>query len=389
MPAVARAATSEDDSKLEMERMTWIADSSNKGTLAKEWMRLVDFVRTGPTELVRLQAANILVRRSTARPVPATTVRQKIWDNMAGVGTLQTDKVKRALGRIVRDRRADERAKHYARTALEEIARLIKIKEVFDRKGAGTSWKLLVTYLRTGPTETVQMAAADALATFKREAVKDALVGVAVDTKVHNMARGKAMRALKGHAELMSDEDVESIMRADEKGWNVANDLLQSVAGRSDLSVEQVKKILARYTLRSFRVPIIIFVETQLTHHKHEKFNREVRPSLEAFLFSAGRKVGGDPPNLRPLIARALDRAKLPGAVELYVECLREDVARQKAGKSFDPLAYIKTLRRLTGQSMGYDCKLKADDPANLEACQGWFAWWEANKKDARYSLPK
>jgi len=178
---LAQAATTDEERALATERLMWIAESSNKGTLTKEWMRLVDFVRTGPTELVRLQAANTLVRRSTARPVPATTVRQKIEDDVAGVGTLQTDKVKRALGRIVRDRRADERAKHYARTALEEIKRLIKIKEVFDRKGAGTSWKLLVTYLRTGPTETVRIAAADVLATFKRKAVKDALIAVAVE----------------------------------------------------------------------------------------------------------------------------------------------------------------------------------------------------------------
>jgi hypothetical protein len=392
-PGTARAAASDDEKALAMERLTWMFESGCHGTDVKEWSRLVDFLRTGPTDQVRSEAARRLVTLATENPVPATTDRQRIED--ASRGKVETDKVRSALGRIARDRRAHERARHHASTALEEIACLVDMKQIADRRGAGGSWRSVLRYLQTGPTASVQQTAARVLATMDRREVAQALVDIAADTEEQRQVRGTAVRALAGMASLLRDEDITRILASDEKGWSVAHALVDEVAGASNLGLEQVQAILERYDRaeHSQKVPVVNFAGTQLKTHKGGQFDREIRPVLKEFLTSRARALSPEQlerdPNLRWMLARALEDNRIPGAVELYVDCLREQLENREKGKSFAPLLYLRSLEALTGESMGYNRRLRPEDPATLEACDKWLAWWEANKVDVRYKLPE
>lgn len=277
-----------------------------------------------------------------------------------------------------------------------ERSRLVNIKRIASSRSARKEWRTLLTYLRTGPTFKVRLRSANLLMRVSNEQLKDALVKIASGRDGKGGARQAAVRALRGSARLMTDEDVEKILSSDEGMRAVFVDTLTDLASRADLSLKQVQAILDRYdkgasNVRGNRnVGIVLFAGTHLKSHKGEPFDEEIRPVLEQFFIDCARKAGSEPPNLRPFIGLKMAENGVPGAVEVLIESLTDHLHHQEgAAGLYHPAFLLESLRRFTGTSMGYDeKKMKPGDPEAVQAIARWFAWWRENKDKAEYRLP-
>ena len=271
-----------------------------------------------------------------------------------------------------------------------ERERLAYIRGISRKGTAAENWYFLVACVRAGPTEAVQLAAADALATVKTKRVKDALVAIASDEKAQRMARSMAVRGLKGHVELLEDEDIERILRSDERTWTVFAGTLRELASRADLSLKEVRAIIDRYKAvgPNTKKNIAYFAGQHLKFHKGEDFDGEIRPVLEQFLIDRAHGVGSGSPNLCPLVARMMAENHVPGAVEMLIRAVRHVLEAMKKGTLYSPPSFLRPLRTLTGESMGYNRRLRATDAKNVDAMKKWLAWWEKNKDNPKFRLP-
>ncbi len=277
-----------------------------------------------------------------------------------------------------------------ARLARARIARLDKIR---DDGTAKKNWREIVGYLRTGPTTPVRRRCGLLLAKVRTAEVRRALLAIAPNKAEDRRARQCAVTGLVGHARSLKDEDIEKMLKSDEKMNSVLIGVMVDVAPKCDLSLAQVNRILARYKKSknwNIDVGVVLFAGRYLKNHEDEKSKRETRPVLVRFLYMCARRKEIAPANLRPNVARGLMDSKLPGAVEVFIQCLRDDLKRQaKGGMKCRPTYTMATLRKLTGQSLGYDGKtMKAGSTASIAASRKWIAWWEKNKENPKYKLP-
>lgn len=269
-----------------------------------------------------------------------------------------------------------------------------KIRRIVDSGTAAQSWRTLVAYVRTGPTYDVRIRSALALRKVRTAEVKDALVKIASDKSAPLHARMSAVQGLKGHTSILTDEDIETILRSDEDMRAVFVDTLTDLASRANLSLEQVEAITGRYdrgkkkVRGNINVAIILFAGKHLKAHKGETFDRDIRPVLERFLVDCALKAGRKPSNLRPFIAQMMAENGIQGAVEVCIQCLKDDVEAYPRERKIRHGYVLKILKAQTGQDMGFDGKLDLSDPESLELLKTWLAWWDKNKQKPEYRLP-
>jgi len=275
----------------------------------------------------------------------------------------------------------------------EDLGRLSQIRQIRKEGKAAENWKFLVSCLRKGKTYKVWVESAYQLSKVRTKEVKDALVGISSDKKMHCTVRMTAVRYLSGHVALLTGEDIEKILRSDEDQMASASDAMTELAPRVNLSVEQVRAILARYPkkdVNNIRVSLVLFAGKHLKCREGKAFDKEIRPLLESFLTDCARKAGPEPAHLRPRIARMMAENGLPGAAEVAIQCLKDGLERRRPeGSEYRPAHIITQLRKVTGASMGYDEKtMKPGSLETIRVIEKWFAWWEKNKDNPKYKIP-
>ena len=280
------------------------------------------------------------------------------------------------------------------RDATVERLRLAFIKRITSGKQEAKHWRTLIYYVRTGPTGKVQSASIQALNSVKTQKVKDALLDIAVGkykktySVVESVAQGTALRGLEAHVKLIEDKDIELLL---EKAPRYIVAILVDVASQAKLSQGLVRSIIQRYSgERPDRVAIVLFAAAHLKAHKHDKeFAKNIRPVLEEFLIACAHSAPLHPPNLLYHLSRLMAKNDIPGAVEALMKALKFELNRHRfRGAPMPPTSIYPHLQRLTGTSMGYNRKLKYNDPEHSKVGDKWLEWWDENKSDPKYKLP-
>ncbi len=280
-------------------------------------------------------------------------------------------------------------------TALDR-SRLASIKRITDAKSEGTQWHKLLTYFRTGPSTKVRYESARALSRVCDLELKAALVKIASDAKERPGTRTYSIIALRGSVRHMTDDDIESVLTSDEGMRAVFVDTLTQLAAEADLSLEQVERIIERYdkgpaNVRGNRnVGIVKFAGRHLANHRGIGLDAEVRPVLVRFLVRCARSAGAKPSDLRPSIGHMMAENEIPGAVEVLVGALKDDLARQKRrGQPYRAGYAVGLLRQASGDSMVTDEEKRAPEgPDGSKIAGRWLAWWDKNRKNPQYRLP-
>jgi hypothetical protein len=274
--------------------------------------------------------------------------------------------------------------------------RLANIRRITAAKAERTEWRTLLSYFKAGPSTKVRYESARALSRVSDPDLKASLVTIASDTEEKPGVRTYSVIALRGSARHLTDEDIESILASDEGMRAVFVGALTDLAPDAELSDEQIGRILNRYdggpaNVRGNRnVGIVNFVGRYLARHRGDRFDADVRPVLERFLFKCARSAGAEPPNLRSTIGRVMAANNMPGAVEVLIESLKDEIDRtRERGQVFRREYPLRVLGRVTGKSMVTEEEKKGPDaPAPAEIARRWLEWWERNRHDPQYRLP-
>jgi hypothetical protein len=287
-----------------------------------------------------------------------------------------------------------------ARAAVEltplDRSRLADIKRITNAKTEQAQWRTLLSYFKAGPSTKVRLESANALARACDLELKKALVKIATDEKGPSALRFFSTIALGGSVRYLTDEDIEAMLASDEKMGSVFVPTLTDLAPGAELSLEQVKRIIEKYddgpaNVRGNRnVGVVGFVGGYLAHHRADRLSDEVRPVLTRFLLRCAHSAGAEPRNLRPSIGRVMAENKVPGAVEVLIESLKDDLAEAKrCGRPYEAGYLVALLGQVAGASVVTENEKKSRNaPDGPEIARRWLAWWEQNRSNPGYRLP-
>jgi hypothetical protein len=261
-----------------------------------------------------------------------------------------------------------------------------QIEEIRTAKTIAKEWKVVLQHFKETKSSAVADICVETLREVKNVEFKNELVAIVIDSKVNVANRHQAVQMLSGIFEILTSEDIDKLL--------VERDLISPVfdlACNVVLTPKQYNTVFERYTSLggNDKVLIISFVNCQLKKFSTESFKREIAPVLREFVIECAKGAGPVPPNLRPIIAWVMANHKVTGAAEVAIQSLKDGSDRYRTNGDFTDLPLlIKTLSIITGETRGFDEKLKPEDPKNLAAVEKWFEWWESNKNDEKLKLP-
>ena len=266
---------------------------------------------------------------------------------------------------------------------LAQIDRIVRAKEVDENCRAILQW------MRTDPSERVQYTCADAFKQFVSPQVRDELLRMLRDKKVQWTRRAAVWGALRSQAEVVRDEHVAGLLKADND-----SDLCEAIklAGLVDISQDTRDRILRHLERgrRNVKVKVVTFIGIELGTDCRFKTAKQVPEEVRERNIKLLKRTMGRETNrpLRKWAATVLAETGNHDALPVMMEILAEEYPELKLqGKTMTYLETgVVTIRRLTGKSFGF--REARDEESKDKAIRQWLDWWEKNKENPKFRLP-